>query len=274
MKRLIPVVGLLFLSACCSPKAPTSGDAGSVEIVPASEVEWQKLNPARGDKSPQAATLWGDRSGEVPTGFLAKFVDGFSSPPHIHNATYRAVVLEGLIHNDDPDAELMWMPPGSFWTQPKGEVHITSAKGESSVALVEIDQGPYLVLSVNDRFDEGERPINMVPNNVVWVETPGFSLDEASPQSAYLWGSLFPGHPNGTFLKLPAGFEGELHSDAEHLRAVVIQGELHLEAHEGAALIPGSYIGSFDRTRHQIHTDEEVILYIRTLGRYSLFRTN
>ena len=69
------------------------------EVILASEVKWEKLNPARGDKSPQAGTLWGDRKGAVPTGFLAKFVDGSSSPPHIHNATYRAVVISGRIHN-------------------------------------------------------------------------------------------------------------------------------------------------------------------------------
>ena len=90
-------------------------------VVLASGVKWEQLNPARGDKSPKAATLWGDRKGPVPTGFLVQFVDGFSSPPHIHNVSYRGVVISGLIHNDDPDAEEMWMPAGSFWTQPKGD---------------------------------------------------------------------------------------------------------------------------------------------------------
>ena len=103
------------------------------QVVLSSEINWEKLNPARGDKSPQAGTVWGDRKGEVPTGFLAKFVDGFSSPPHIHNVTYRAMVIKGLIHNDDPKAEKMWMPPGSFWTQPAGEAHITAAQGEESI---------------------------------------------------------------------------------------------------------------------------------------------
>ena len=88
------------------------------KVLLSSEIKWEKLNPARGDQSPQAGTIWGDRKGEVATGFLAKFVDGFSSPPHIHNATYRAVVIKGSIHNDDPAAANMWMKPGSFWTQP------------------------------------------------------------------------------------------------------------------------------------------------------------
>ena len=36
------------------------------------------------------------------------------------------------------------MPAGSFWTQPAGEVHITSARGQETIAYVEIDEGPYL----------------------------------------------------------------------------------------------------------------------------------
>lgn len=118
------------------------------KVVLGSEVKWEKLNPARGDQSPLAGTIWGDRNGIEATGFLVKFADGFSSPPHIHNITYRAVVISGAIHNDDPQAEKMWMKPGSFWTQPLGESHSTASKGES-MALVEIDNGPYLVKLIN-----------------------------------------------------------------------------------------------------------------------------
>lgn len=140
------------------------------KVLLSSEIVWEKLNPARGDQSPQAGTIWGDRKGTVATGFLAKFVDGFSSPPHIHNVTYRAVVIKGLVHNDDPNAENMWMKPGSFWTQPVGESHITSARGEENIALVEIDKGPYLVKPISDAFDNGERPVNIDISNIVWLD--------------------------------------------------------------------------------------------------------
>ncbi len=60
---------------------------GNIEVVLASEVEWEQLNPARGDASPQAGTLWGDRKGSGPTSFLLKPVDGFESPPHIHTVS-------------------------------------------------------------------------------------------------------------------------------------------------------------------------------------------
>ena len=256
----------LFVSACSNTTQvretrEKESPQGKIEIVEISEVKWEKLNPARGDKSPQAGTLWGDRKGDVPTGFLAKFVDGFSSPPHIHNATYRAVVIEGLVHNDDPKAELMWMPPGSFWTQPKGESHITSAKGETNIALVEIDKGPYLVKPPEEAEDTGERPVNIDVQNLVWVDAEG------GTQKSYLWGSLE--EDNGTFLKLK-GFSGSIETKSSVFRAVVISGMVKLGKDKGKSLNPGSYFGSEGNVVHQVLSEGESVLYIRTKGKYGV----
>lgn len=171
-----------FLFSCSTPKEETTSSETTQKVVLSSDIKWEKLNPARGDKSPQAGTVWGDRKGEVATGFLAKFVDGFSSPPHIHNVTYRAIVLKGLIHNDDPNAKNMWMKPGSFWTQPVGESHITSAKGDEIIAYVEIDHGPYLVKPIDEAFDSGERPINIDATNLVWLGSDKNQLDRSRQQ--------------------------------------------------------------------------------------------
>ena len=52
--------------------APASTSDPTNKVVLLSEVKWSPLNPARGDQSPQAGTLWGDRNEKVPTGFLVK----------------------------------------------------------------------------------------------------------------------------------------------------------------------------------------------------------
>ena len=246
---------------------------GNIEVVPASKVIWEQLNPARGDKSPLAGTLWGDRKGTVATGFLAKFVDGFSSPPHIHPETYRAVVISGHIHNDDPDAAKMWMPEGSFWTQPKGEVHITAAKGSNNIALVEIDKSPYLVRSFKDAYDSGEKPINVVPNNLVWVDFPKVSDSTNGIKIAYLWGNLEDGKSNGTFVKLPAAFKGNIHSLGETFRAVVVKRLLQYQGTEIKTLEPGSYFGTTKgEATHQVssHEKNDTVLYIRTNGKFEI----
>ncbi|CAM2010024.1 DUF4437 domain-containing protein [Acanthopleuribacter pedis] len=271
MNKQVPTHFLWLLSLGFLCTVTFAGDTSSYEVVAYSEVQWAKLNPARGEQSPRASTLWGDRKGEVPTGFLAKFVDGFSSPPHIHNATYRAVVIHGLIHNDDPAAAKMWMPPGSFWTQPKGETHITAAKGPLNVALVEIDKGPYLVKPPEQAFDSGERPINMDPSNIVWVDLNGRHGRIPGVKVAYLWGSQEGDQTNGMFLKLPAGFEGTLHSKAS-FRAVVISGRLQYSDATKKQLDPGSYFGATAERKHPITAlaESEVILYTRADGAYQV----
>ncbi len=237
-------------------------------VTLASEVNWEPLNPARGDNSPKAGTLWGDRKAAVPTGFLAEFKDGFSSPPHIHNATYRAVVISGLIHNDDPDAARMWMPAGSFWTQPLGEAHITAAKGSKNIALVEIDKGPYLVHPTEQAFDNGERPINVDVANIVWVDMPAVSGHTEKPQIAYLWGDLSEGQSHGIFIKLPAGFTGSIESEGSTFHAVIVKGQTSYQHSEAKTLTPGSYFGSEGEAVHRLSAGdaEETVIYVRTNG--------
>jgi len=252
------------------------------KVVLMSEVKWEQLNPARGDKSPKAGTLWGDRKGSMPTGFLVKFVDGFSSPPHIHNVSYRGVVISGLIHNDDPDAADMWMPAGSFWTQPKGEVHITAAKGSTNVAYIEIEKGPYLVLPTEKAFDSGERPVNVDESNIVWVDAsnitwidqPGMPASANGPKVAFLWGKPQDDQLNGTLVKLPAGFTGKIRSHGSTFRAVVIKGQPQYQVSETdiKTLEPGSYFSSKGKSVHQVSSKAgvESIIYVRTDGKYDV----
>ena len=263
-------LALLGCSNHSEQASPGEAAKASVRVVPVYEIEWEALNPARGDMSPRAGTLWGDRNEEVSTGFLAKFVDGFSSPPHIHNVTYRAVVIDGAIHNDDPKAENMWMTPGSFWTQPKGEVHITAARGRNNIALVEIDHGPYLVKPVSQAFDSGERPLNMDVSNLVWLPFPVQSTNNFAAQICYLWGQNEVSPWDGSFIKFPPGFVGKLNASGTALHSVVIQGSLTY-GEELQNLQPGSYFGAQGASEHQLSAEKETIIYIRTNGVLQLF---
>ncbi|MEM8897682.1 MAG: DUF4437 domain-containing protein [Bacteroidota bacterium] len=261
------ILGLLSTSLIAQ-EAPT------IRILSSEEVAWTPLNPARGDASPQAANIWGDRTKDIATGFLVKFVKGFSSPPHTHNVTYRGVVIEGLLHNDDPDAAKMWMPGGSFWTQPAGEIHITAADDSTNLAYIEIDSGPYLVLPTEKALDNGERPVNIDRSNIVWAKA-----SDATPnvERAYLWGSPQEGKLNGTMLKLPNGFRGNILNNSDVFHAVVIQGELQYHNTEENpvgredyySLTPASYFGSEGKAAHHVSTssNDACIIYIRTIGK-------
>ena len=263
------------------PKA-VEAESPKINMILKSEVEWTYLNPKRGDLAPSAGTLWGDRNGTGPSGYLLKPRDGFESPPHIHNVSYRGVVIRGLLHNDDPDAADMWMPAGSFWTQPKGEVHVTAAKGTDSLAYIEIEEGPYLVLPSQEAFDSGERPVNMDKANLVWLDAsditwvnqPAKLTTADSPKLAFLWGDTKEGHLNGTFIRLPAGFDGKLWNHGSIFHAVVIKGlpQLYLGESDPVTLEPGSYFSSERPAGHWISSNhlEESILYVRTNGKYDI----
>ncbi len=267
---LITLGHLIGCNETSNNQLSTDNQVSTNRVVLSSEIVWEKLNPARGDKSPQAGTIWGDRKGSVATGFLAKFVDGFSSPPHIHNVSYRAIVIKGTIHNDDPEAKDMWMKPGSFWTQPMGEVHITSAKGTENIAYVEIDNGPYLVKPADQAFDNGELPVNIDVSNLVWLgkDETTWIEKESDAQLNFLWEK---DELRGLFIKLPSSFNGILQTDSSILHAVVISGELDYsmpQSAEGKSLDPGSYFTSEGRATHNIQNTnkDDVILYVRTNG--------
>ena len=277
----------LLLVLCLSPAACLGARGGPdtaapgletdspPELVLFSDVEWGPLNPARGDKGPKAGTLWGDRTGPGPSGFLVEFVDGFESPPHIHNVSYRGAVLSGLVHNDDPQAAERWMPAGSFWTQPRGAVHITSARGGRNLVYVEIEEGPYLVLPVEEAFEAGEVAVNVEPSGIAWVDAPGWPSSADGPELAPLWGDAREGELNGAFVRLPAGFTGAVRGQGSTFRAVVIQGRPRygppVAADDGTAaraLAPGSSFSSGGGSEHRIscEPDEACVLYVRTEG--------
>lgn len=251
---------IIFALACGGPQPSAPAPAGGATAVRVSEVEWEPLNPARGDASPMAATLWGDRNGSSATGFLFGPVDGFESPPHIHNVTYRGVVIRGLVHNADPAAEETWMPSGSFWTQPRGDAHITSARGSDTMAYIEIDEGPYLVHPVEDAFESGEQPINVVADDIAWTDT-----SSASVRVANLWGDREVDGPRGLLVAIAAGSRVALGGGFTDLRAVVIQGRVALAS--DAALEPGSYVHAAGELDVACEAAEACQLYLRVQGR-------
>ncbi|NRD23662.1 DUF4437 domain-containing protein [Winogradskyella litoriviva] len=277
MKKIIMVV-LLFLAIGVNAQTPKTDDAKSRnEVVTADNVEWGWLNPLRGDKSPAAGNLWGDRTDTLASGFLVKFNKGFSSPPHIHNVTYRGVVIQGLLHNDDENAQEQWLPAGSFWQQPAGEAHITAASGEANMAYIEIQEGPYLVKPTDEAFDNGERPINIDKSNLVWLNASDITwvTDESKVETAFLWGSHKESELSASMLKLPAGFEGEIKNLSPNFRAVIIQGTI---AHQASGnefvnlLEAGSYFGAAEDSTHKITVkdDQEAVIYIRANGKYEV----
>ena len=277
MKKIIMVV-LLFLEIGVNAQTPTTDHTKSKnEVVTTDQINWGWLNPLRGNKSPAAGQLWGDRTDTLASGFLVKFKKGFSSPPHIHNVTYRGIVIKGLLHNDDENAEKQWLPAGSFWVQPAGEAHITAADAEENLAYIEIEEGPYLVKPTEEAFDNGERPVNVDENHLVWLNSNDINwvANDSKVETAFLWGEHKDNQLRASLIKLPAGFEGNITNLSANFRAVVIRGTM---AHQMKSskfinlLEAGSYFGAKKDVTHTITVkdDEEAILYIRSNGDFEI----
>lgn len=266
MKKLLTLaLASTLLTACANNEQPA-------EITLTQDIKFDALNPARGDKSPMAGDVWGNRKAEGATGFIFKPTDGFSSPPHIHNVSYRGVVISGLVHNDDANAENQWMPAGSFWTQPKGHVHITSAKGENTMAYIEIDEGPYLVMPPEEEFHSGEVAINVDETNVIWLDESNIKwVKNGDAQVAFLWGDANKDKLRGYLLRVPANFKGKIKTTANEFRAILAKGELkHTDSKQ--LLKPGSYFSSTGNKAHQIEctASSECIVYIRTNDKFNI----
>ncbi len=254
MKRVLQMILAIALLSGCAPIANEAGE-GHVTILPVSRLHWEPLNPARGDKGPQAATLWGDRAGTAATGFLVRFVDGFSSPAHVHNVSYRGIVMAGLIHNGDPGAVSLWIPKRSYWMQPAGGVHITAARGEHNIAFIEIDSGPYLVLPQKRAFDNGERPFNTHAEDIIWDQ-------HGHVEIASLWKNK-TGRVSGSMLR----FRDRIELQAEAADIVLIEGSIRVGGHD---LNPGSLIRVGRRSNMGSNIgiacagEYECVLYVRS----------
>ncbi len=281
MKMFPSLTAVLVVLAGCSSSQIASNSVATKpaakptsKIVSMSEVEWEQLNPKRGDKSPKSATLWGDRTGPGPSGFLLRPVDGFSSPPHIHTASYHGVVIGGTIHNAEPSAKEMYLPPGSFWTQPGGGEHITACKG-TCLAYIEVE-GAFDVLPVEKARNNKAKAINLHASSINWVDLPGMPVSANGSKVAVLWGQPQDNQASGTLVKLPAGSSGMMHSHSSTFHAVVIQGRpkpWESGDTDVRTLELGTYFSLKGPSVYQASCEsrEDCIFYVRSEGKFDFF---
>lgn len=180
-------------------------------------------------------------------------------------------MIDGLVHNDDPAEPNLWLPAGSYWTQPAGDVHITSAQGSYNIALIEINQGPYLVKPVEEAFDNGETMIRVPGTDVQWTELPG----APNVKKVHLWNASEDGALKGTLIRLPQGFSGTLETTSPSFQAVVIQGNLVYDQNNNGttqALAPGSMFSSTGSSQHRITACEQsdCVIYLRSNDQFTV----
>ncbi|MGD1701880.1 DUF4437 domain-containing protein [Dapis sp. BLCC M229] len=133
----------------------------------------------------------------------------------------------------------------------------------------------YLVLPTEKAFSRDDKPINVDRSNIVWIDQPGIPPSANGPKLAFIWGNPQNDKLYGSFVKLPAGFTGKIHSHGSTLGAVVIQGQPQYQVPSETdikILIPGSYFSSKGESVHQVSSkaEEESIIYVHTNGKFDV----
>jgi hypothetical protein len=128
-----------------SNPAPTQtgiAHEGPSVSIPASEI---KFVPT-GIKTEQGELLAGIAYGDIQNGRHGTFVRlpaGFVSPAHIHTEDYYAVVVEGVMANHAPGADVVALPVGSYYFQQGQEPHVTRCLSETGCVFFMVQPGKF-----------------------------------------------------------------------------------------------------------------------------------
>lgn len=110
--------------------------------IPASEVNFIQT----GIKTEAGELLAGPAYGNIQNGRHGTFIRlpaGFVSPAHTHTEDYYAVVIEGVMANDPPDAKPVPLPAGSYYFQQGEEPHVTQCLSETGCLLFMVQPGKF-----------------------------------------------------------------------------------------------------------------------------------
>ena len=143
------------------------------------------------------------------------------------------------------------MPKISYWTQPNGHIHITSAKGKTNIAYVEIEKGPYLVKPVEDAFRESEYPYNIHANNIIWKNFKNYQEVDVWKKNDIVSGKLVKFKRNIEF--------------SNNNKNVVISGKVKINNHH--FLSAGSYFYSENKGKVSVKClNEECVIYVKPIS--------
>lgn len=110
--------------------------------IPASEINFTQS----GIKTEKGELLQGRAYGDVENGRHGTFVRvpaNFVSPVHSHTEDYYAVIVEGVMSNGAPDAEVVPLPVGSYFFQQGEEEHVTRCLSDTGCMFFFVQPGKF-----------------------------------------------------------------------------------------------------------------------------------
>ena len=219
------------------PEAPTSS------ATAAADVPWAPVNPEQ-PEGPSWVILEGDPSKGAFT-MMAKLGAGFETPLHKHPAGFTGVVISGEVRHGASKDAAKAMGPGTMWTEPADEAHVTACVGEEDCVFVGRMDGPMAMTPVDAPSETAKATvvpaaeIAYQPVNPEQPQGPGMALLSGDQtQGAFVALARFPGGMITPEHVHTAGYVG-----------VVIAGQI--KDGEGAAKTAGSYWNNAAQHPHE-----------------------
>jgi len=138
---LLVTASALFASTLAAQPA-TSASSATPAFLPAADVKWTDLDPARAP-GVKIADLWGDHT-KGAFGAYMKLPAGFTAPLHTHTYAMKVIFVSGTYLQTPEGKSQARLGPGSYMFQPGGNYrHVTACdKSADCVFFVESD-GPF-----------------------------------------------------------------------------------------------------------------------------------
>ena len=219
------------------PAAPTSSSTN------AADVEWAPLNPEQ-PEGPSWVVLEGDPTQGAFT-MMAKLGAGFETPLHKHPSGFTGVVISGEVSHGASKDAVKVIGPGTLWTEPANEAHVTGCVGDEDCVFVGRMDGPMAMTPVETPDETpsasvvGAADIEYTPVNPEQPEGPGMAvLSGDQTQGAFV-----------ALVRFPGGLSTPEHVHSASYVGVVISGQI--QDGEGAAKAPGSHWNNAAGHPHQ-----------------------
>ena len=220
-----------------APAAPSSSSTA------AADVKWAPFNPEQPD-GPSWVILEGDPTKGAFT-MMAKLGAGFETPLHKHPSGFTGVVISGEVRHGASKDAAQTMGPGTMWTEPADEAHVTACVGDEDCVFVGRMDGPMAMTPVETPAEApslsvvAAADIEYTPVNPEQPQGPGMALISGDQtQGAFVALAKFPGGMSTPEHVHTAGYVG-----------VVISGQI--KDGDGAAKTAGSYWNNIAQHPHE-----------------------
>ncbi len=234
--------------------------------VPVENIKWEILESSLAEYNKNVAFIDGSLNSDSLSIFLLKPNNDDNSPIFLHNKDYLGIVLNGVFQEKDSKDKKDILEPSAYWVQPANSINTLHSNDEEPILLIET-QGPYSEILAEDGLNQIKSK-NTYINDIVWKDIFTKSTPLNKVMYSTVWTSETIPNLNGTYIKIPFGFNGIINNSENSFLGIVIGGKVNYLQKDKSVLTldKGSYFSSEGNSSHNISCNEKqgCIIYLRS----------